>query len=208
MSTNIITIGRQPGSGGRLIAARLSEMLGYKVYDKNLLNIASRESGLSREFFEKFDEKASFSIFGSWFGIHDNVTDEIYSGSYLSNESLFQIQSSVIRKIAEKESAIFLGRCADYVLSDHPGVLSVFVTAYLPDRIKRMSEYKDINEQKAREWVVRSDKKRRSYYNYFSNKEWGHASAYNLCINTSEFGIEKATELIYKLAVDRFGLKR
>jgi cytidylate kinase len=77
MSTNIITIGREPGSGGRLIAARLSEKLGYKVYDKNLLNIASRESGLNREFFEKFDEKASFSIFGSWFGMQDNVTDEI-----------------------------------------------------------------------------------------------------------------------------------
>lgn len=207
MSTNIITIGREPGSGGRLIAARLSEKLGYKVYDKNLLNIASRESGLNREFFEKFDEKASFSIFGSWFGMQDNVTDEMYSGYYLSNETFFRIQSDVIRKIAEQESAIFLGRCADYVLNDHPGLMSVFVTAYLPDRIKRMSEYMDINENKAREWVVRSDKKRRSYYNYFSNKEWGHASSYNLCINTSELGIEKSAELIYQLAVDRFGLK-
>lgn len=207
MSTNIITIGREPGSGGRLIAARLSEKLGYKVYDKNLLNIASRESGLNREFFEKFDEKASFSIFGSWFGMQDNVTDEMYSGYYLSNETFFRIQSDVIRKIAEQESAIFLGRCADYVLNDHPGLMSVFVTACLPDRIKRMSEYMDINENKAREWVVRSDKKRRSYYNYFSNKEWGHASSYNLCINTSELGIEKSAELIYQLAVDRFGLK-
>jgi cytidylate kinase len=207
MSTNIITIGREPGSGGRLIAARLSEKLGYKVYDKNLLNIASRESGLNREFFEKFDEKASFSIFGSWFGMQDNVTDDMYSGYYLSNETFFRIQSDVIRKIAEQESAIFLGRCADYVLNDHPGLMSVFVTAYLPDRIKRMSEYMDINENKAREWVARSDKKRRSYYNYFSNKEWGHASSYNLCINTSEFGIEKSAELIYQLAVDRFGLK-
>lgn len=207
MKTNIITVGRQPGSGGRLIAARLSEMLGYQVYDKELLNMASRESGVNKEFFEKMDEKVSHSTFGGLFGLRGVSGEDYYSGYYLSNETLFQIQSDVIRRIAEEKSAIFLGRCADYVLKDHPSILSIFVSADLPDRIQRVAKYMDYSEHKAKEWIAKMDKKRKSYYDYFSNKSWGDASSYHLCLNTSVLGIESSAKLIFSFAQELFANK-
>lgn len=207
MSQFIITIGREQGSGGRLIAQELSKTMQLPVFDKNLINLASEESGVNREFFEKMDEKVGHSTFGGLFGLRNSLMDEVLSGNYLSNESLFKIQSDVIRKIAEEKSVIFLGRCADYVLKDHPQILNIFISANLNDRIKRVAEMQNIEEKKACDLIEKMDKKRKSYYNYFSNKSWGKANSYDLCINSSILGINETSKFIHQFAKKRFGIE-
>ncbi len=193
----IITIGREPGSGGKLIAEELSKLTGFPIYDKELINEASKESGVSKEFFEKMDEKVSHSTVGGLFGLRNSLMDQVFSSNYLSNESLFKIQSDVIRKIAEEKPVIFVGRCADYVLKEKDNIFNVFISAPKEDRIKRMAERGNLSEQKAKELVEKMDKRRKSYYNYYSNKCWGQANSYHLSINSSKIGIKESAKLIY-----------
>jgi cytidylate kinase len=198
-----ITIGRQLGSGGRVIGEKLASQLGISFYDKELIQIASQESGLGKEFFEKVDEKTSHSIFSGLFG----YTNDIYSNNYLSNETLFKIQSDVIRELAEQQSCIFVGRCADYVLKDNSRCLNLFITADMNDRVKRIAEIQKMPENKAKDYIEKMDKKRASYYNYFSNKVWGSAESYHLCINSSVLGIDETVTYISRFAEKRFGLE-
>lgn len=202
----IINIGRQLGSGGREIGEKLSELLKIPFYDKELLQIASQESGLGKEFFEKADEKNTHNILGSLFS--QNVwANEEYSNYYLSNETLFQIQSDVIRKLADQHSCIFIGRCADYVLKENQRCLNVFISADLNDRISRIAKLQQLSENKARELIEKTDKKRASYYNYYSNKVWGAAESYHLCINSSVLGIDETVKFILEFAEKKFGLR-
>jgi len=134
-----ITIGRQLGSGGREIGREIAVRLKISYYDKELLQIASRESGLGKEFFEEMDEKKSHSLFGGIFDLRNILAEGYYSNAFLTNETLFKIQSDVIRSLAEKQSCLFLGRCADYVLKDLPECLNFYISANLSDRIKRIS---------------------------------------------------------------------
>lgn len=200
-----INIGRQLGSGGRQIGEKLGNRLKIPFYDKELIQIASQESGLGKEFFEQADEKTSHSIIGGLFGMRSSLIDEIYSNYYLSNETLFQIQSDVIRGLAEKSSSVFIGRCADYILKDFPRCLNVFISADMNDRIKRISAIQKISENKARDFIEKMDKKRAAYYNYYSNKIWGAAQSYHLCINSSVLGIEETANLILYMAKRRLG---
>ena len=162
----IITIGRQFGSGGRVIGHKLAERLGIAYYDKELITLASKESGICGEFFEKADE-------------------------------MFQIQSDVIRKVAAEKSCILVGRCADYILRDNKDCLSVFISASLEDRIRRAMEYNDkLKASDAEEFLRKADKSRASYYNYYTDKTWGTADSYDLCINSSYLGIDKTIDYI------------
>ena len=201
----VINIGRQFGSGGRIIGEKLSALMNIPFFDKELILIASQESGLGKEFFENFDEKSSHSIFGGLFGLRGAFSDEMVPNNFLSNETLFKIQSDVIRDLAEKQSCIFVGRCADYVLKDHPHCLNLFVSADIDDRIKRIAEKENLPENKAKELIEKTDKKRASYYNYYSNKVWGAASSYHLCINSSFLGIDESVDFIKEFAEKRFG---
>lgn len=201
-----INIGRQLGSGGRQIGEKLASLLGISFYDKELIQIASQESGLGKEFFEKFDEKTSHSLFDGFFGLPSAFIDEYYSNSYLSNETLFTIQSDVIRELAEQKSCVFIGRCADYVLKDNPHCLNVFVSADMNDRIKRIAEIHNLPEKKAKDFIEKTDKRRSGYYNYFSDKVWGAAESYHLCINSSVLGIDETVIFIRQFAEKRFGL--
>ena len=201
----VINIGRQLGSGGHEIGEKLAAQLNIAFYDKELINITSCESGLGKEFFENMDEKTSHSIFGGLFGFRGSMVDEVYSGYYLSNESLFQIQSDIIRKLANQKSALFVGRCADYVLKDHPRCLNIFISANINDRINRIVNIQQINEKKAKEYIEKMDKKRAAYYNYFSNKEWGTAGSYHMCINSSVLGIDTTVDFIREFAEKKFG---
>ncbi|NLF42093.1 MAG: cytidylate kinase-like family protein, partial [Bacteroidales bacterium] len=161
MNDNIVlTIGRQNGSGGRQIGEALAIKLGFSFYDKELIHEASKQSGLNKEFFEHIDEKASYSLFGGIFGTHSPMMEDVYSGYYLSNESLFTIQSNAIRNLAEQKSCVFVGRCADYVLKDYPKCLNVFISGDIEDRIKRISDHYQIPLQKAKETIEKMDKKR------------------------------------------------
>jgi len=202
----VITIGRQLGSGGREAGLKLAGLLGISFYDKELIRIASKESGLNERFFEKADEKKRFSLFWGLFGMHSPQTQEIYSGYYLSDETLFKIQSDVIRKLADNKSCLFVGRCADYILKEHPRRLSIFLNADIGDRIKRVMEIHNIPEAKAKFLVENTDKQRSSYYNYFSGKSWGEAESYHLCVNTSVLGIADTINFIRQFAVKRFNL--
>lgn len=199
-----INIGRQIGSGGLEIGQKLAKKLNITYYDRELIQIASEESGLGKEFFERNDEQDSHSIFGGMFGMRSSLMDQIYTGYFLSNENLFQIQSEIIRKIAEKESCIFVGRCADYVLKDFECNLNVFISADMDDRIKRVAEMYQLSEEKAEAFIEKMDKKRASYYNYFSNKTWGDAASYHICLNSSFLGTDGIADLIESIVKSKF----
>ncbi|MDR2121994.1 MAG: cytidylate kinase-like family protein, partial [Flavobacteriaceae bacterium] len=172
-----ITIGRHLGSGGREIGKKLANSLGISYYDKEIINLASKESGLGKEFFKRADEKIRFSFFDNFLGMQ-------FSKNYLGNETLFEIQSNIIRELAEKHSALFVGRCADYILRDCPNRLDIFVTANKEDCIKRTAQRKKISYEEAEELNFKTDKKRREYYNFYTNRAWGRARSYHLCINS------------------------
>lgn len=192
----IITIGRQFGSGGRIIGKRLAEQLGIAYYDKELINLASRESGICGEFFERADEKNSGNLLKALamgFSMNNGI---LQNNDYLSNESLFLIQSDVIRKLASGTSCILVGRCADYILREYPDCRSVFISASMDDRIWRVMEYSRVDEKEAGELIRKADKSRASYYNYYTDKVWGAAESYDLCINSSVYGIDRTVEFI------------
>lgn len=201
----IINIGRQYGSGGRLIGERLAKELGFSYYDKELINIASKESGLGKEFFEQADEKKSYSLFGGLLGFRTNLISDDFSYNYLSSETLFKIQSDIIRELADKQNCVFVGRCADYILRENPNCINVFITADLQDRKKRILErMPELPEEKAEDMLEKTDKKRSSYYNYYTGKTWGMAESYDLCINSSLLSIDKTVEYIGRFAKEKF----
>lgn len=202
----VITIGRQLGSGGREIGQKLSERLGIAFYDKELIRLASKQSGLKEEFFERVDEQKHFSLFPGILGLRTSLTDDFFSNYYLSNESLFRIQSEVMKNLAVLGPCIFVGRCADYVMKDEKECLNLFISSDLNDRIMRIAASHNITEGKAKELIERTDKGRSSYYNYFSGKTWGAAESYHLCVNSSLLGIDETVSLIGRVAELRFGL--
>ncbi len=202
----IITIGRQFSSGGHQIGRLLAEQLGIAFYDKELIRIASQQSGLKEEFFEQVDEKKRFSLFGGLLGSRGIAAEEYYSNFYLSNENLFRIQAEVIREIAGRDSALFVGRCADYILQNHPRTFNIFICADLEERIRRVAERHRLTAGKAEELVAKTDKQRAAYYNYFTSKNWGAVTSYHLCINSSFLGIEDTVGLIRQLIEKKFSL--
>jgi len=192
----VINVGRQLGSGGRQIGEKLASQFGISFYDKELINLASKESGLGKEFFENADEKKSHSLIGGLLGLRTNISNEVYVNNYLSNETFFKIQSDIIRELAAEKSCVFVGRCADYILRDHPRCINVFITADADDRVKRVARDQQLTVEKAQEVIEKTDKKRSEYYNYFSNKTWGVAGSYHLCINSSVLGIDETVAFI------------
>ena len=195
----IINIGRQFGSGGKRVAEALSRKLGIPAYDSELLSAAAEQSGYSKDFFKKRDERKSVFTLSNIFS-----TTNRYSGgeSYLNDNALFKIQSDVIREIAGKGPAIFVGRASDYVLRDFE-CLDVFITAPLEQRIKDVSEREGMSEEQARSHIAKQDKERESYYNYLTFSHWGVASNYDLCIDSSLLGIDGTAEFIIEFAKRR-----
>lgn len=205
----VINIGRQLGSGGKEIGEKLAQRLGISFYDKELINLASKESGLCEEFFEKADEKPSQTIIGGFFGNRFSLfTDNTMPyPNYLSNDTLFKIQSDVIRKLAAEKSCLFVGRCADYILRDNPRTVNVFIAASAEERIKRLMLNNNITEEEAKDRIYRTDKKRAEYYNYYSYKTWGAAATYHLCIDSSILGIEETIFFIEEFARKKLSLE-
>ncbi len=196
MKKIIINIGRQLGSGGRSIANILAHHYAITAYDRNLIELAAKESGLSQEFFENADEKKRHGFFHSIFS-NRSVANALGSNdSYLSNDALFKVQSDIIRDLAERESCIFIGRCADYILRDTPHCINLFFTADLDDRIARMASEQGITTEQAAELIEKTDRRRAAYYNYYSGKTWGAAESYDLCVNTSHLGHEGTAQLL------------
>ena len=202
----IITIGRQFGSGGREIGKILSEMLNLKYYDKELILEASKASGLCAEHFERADEKAPNRFFNALSkGWLSGASGMPTSGGW-SDEMVFKFQADVIREIAERESAVIVGRCADYILRDHPRCVNVFVVADKEDRIRRICEADSCDRSAAEKKIENGDRQRAEYYNFYSTGRWGAADTYHLCINSSTMGIEATAEFIKNFIRKKLGL--
>ncbi len=197
MKRFVISIGRQLGSGGKDIAEKLGEMLGVSVYDKRLLEVAAQESGMDTSAFENADEQESDSFLSNIVALRHAVAGYFGQDSYMHSDRLFELQSEAMRSIAQRESCITIGRCSEYVLRDHPCLISIFITADQNDRIARIMQKDHLNEEQAKEKMEQGDKRRRSYHDYYATSEWGNAAGYHLCINSSILGIEGTTQLIY-----------
>ena len=189
----VINIGRQFGCGGLEVARVLGQKLGIPVYDNELITKAAQESGFSAALFKESDETRTSFSFRNWFGVNS-------SNDYTSQGGLFKIQSDTIKSIAEQGSAIIVGRCADYILRGNKNTLSVFLTASEESRIERISRREGISKEKAEEMLKKKDKERADYYNYYTFGNWGVASTYDLCLDSSKIGIEGTADLIIDFA--------
>lgn len=191
MEKAIINVGRQFGSGGRLVALEIGKRLGIKVYDNELITKAAEESGFSKDLFLKSDERRSLFTVSSFFASgHYGMTE-----NYINDNELFRIQSAAIRQLAEEGPAIFIGRCSDYILRDKK-CLDVFITAPRENRIKRVATRLGISPTEAESLMNRKDRTRETYYNYFTFGNWGVASNYDLCVDSSILGIEETAAFI------------
>ena len=189
----IITIGREYGSGGREIGRRLASKLGIKFYDKELIELASQESGMSQDAFQKVDEIASGSL------LYSIVTGAYSLGTVVDlplNDKLFILEANIIRKIADTQDCVIVGRCADYILRDDPNCISVFIHGPLTDRVKYAITHYNLAEEKSECKIVKIDKKRATYYNYYTGNKWGNVQNYDLAINSSLLGIDGTVEII------------
>ncbi len=201
----IINIGRQLGSGGHDIGRMLALDFQAKYYDRELLNLAAKESGLSEKIFEQNDEKKGF-----FRGLLNLGSPHVSSGrvynSGVSQESLFLFQSEAIKKAANEGSCVFVGRCADYVLRNLPNTVSVFVTASMDYRVHQIMNKRHLDEDAARKFIEQGESERATYYNYYTGKKWGAAESYDLCIDSSVLGLVETEKIIAQFIKKKFGV--
>ena len=201
----IINVGRQLGSGGHDIGRMLALDFGAKYYDRELLNLAAKESGFSEKFFEQHDEKRGFLK-----GLFNVQTSHFSGGSMyktnFSQESLFQFQSDAIIKAAKEGSCVFVGRCADYVLRDFPNVVNVFITASMEYRVKQIMYKQHLDDAAAKAFIEKRESERAEYYNYYTGKKWGYAASYDLSIDSSVLGIMETEKIIASFIRKKFRL--
>lgn len=193
----VITIARQYGSGGHEVGEKLAQKLGIPYYDKALIAMAAKQSGLSEEVFEHADEKATSSL------LYSMVVGGYGFGSRIPglnempiNDKLFLIQSDIIKKAAEEGPCVIVGRCADYILREFPNTLNVFIHADKASRVQRIVAKGLCEEKKAPDFVSKKDKQRANYYNFYSNNRWDDLNNYDFTLDTSKFTIEEAVELV------------
>jgi cytidylate kinase len=201
----IINVGRQVGAGGQEIGRMLAQEFNAKFYDRELLNLAAKESGFSEKFFKQNDEKKGF-IRGLFNVQSPHLTGSSMYGSNFSQESLFQFQSDAIRKAAAEDSCVFLGRCADYILRDFENVVNIFITASMDFRVEIVSKVKELDADHARKLIEQVESRRAQYYNYYTGKKWGAAESYDFCIDASILGLEETEKIIATYIRKRFEL--
>lgn len=194
----IITIGRQFGSCGSDVGKALGEALGIKCYDKEILYEAAKNSGMCEEIAEQYDEVGGQSFLYS-------LATTGYFGNTMNyepiNAKLYSAQFQLIRSIAQEESAIFIGRCADYVLEEEENLTRIYIMADFEDRVSNIVKSYNINEKEAIKLIQKRDKQRATYYNFYTSKKWSDVTNYDLCINVSKVGIDGAVDIIKKYLV-------
>ena len=199
----VITIGRQFGSAGREIGEKVAEYFGIKCFDKDLLTRAAQESGFCEEMIKNHDERPTNSFLY-------NLVMDTYSFGYNNSSfvdmpishKVFLAQFDTIKKIADEGPCVIVGRCADYALADRSNVVDLFIYSDEASKIKRIMERYDLSEAKAKDMIVKKDKQRQSYYNYYSSKKWGRADSYDLCINSGVLGVVGTVNLIVQYVED------
>lgn len=192
----IIAIGREKGSGGQYIGELLAERLDIKCYDREIINETAKVSGFAKEFIEQYEEKKPSSFLYSLAMGTSEYNQPL-------QQQLYSAQAKVIREIAEKESCIFIGRCADYVLKDFPELTSVFISADRKDCVCRIMKTSSVSREEAELMIRRTNKSRAEYYNHFTDKKWGLSRNYDLSVNSSALTIDGTVNLI----VDYINLK-
>lgn len=192
----IITIGRQYGSGGREIGKKLAEKLGIPYFDKELLARVAQESGFCEEMIRNHDERPTNSFLY-------NVVMDTYSFGYNTSfvdmpisQKVFLAQFDTVKKIASEGACVIVGRCADYALSEYPNSLNLFIYGKAEAKAQRISERHNVSLAEAKDMCIKKDKQRQSYYNYYSNKKWGRADSYDLCIDSGKLGIDGTVDFI------------
>lgn len=201
MRNIVITIARQYGSGGKTIGAMLAHELGINCYSREILRMASEDSGINERLFGMSDEKVRHA---PWFRLlsrpYDGELLTPENKEFTSDDNLFNYQAKIIKDLAAKESCVIVGRCADYALADFPNVVNVYLYADLQSRIARIARRHDVTDAKAKDLIQKTDKSRASYYNYYTNKKWGEATGYDLCLNTASLGIDGTIHMIREFA--------
>ncbi len=199
----IITIGRQFGSAGREIGEKVAAHFGIPCFDKELLSRAAKESGFCEEMIQNHDERPTNSFLY-------NLVMDTYSFGYNASSfvdmpishKVFLAQFDTIKKIADEGPCVIVGRCADYALADYSNCIHLFIYGNEDVKIKRIMEKYELNAGKAKDMMVKKDKQRQSYYNYYSSKKWGRADSYDLCINSSILGVDGTVNLIIQYIED------
>ena len=198
----VITIGRELGSGGKNIGEIVAKNLNIPIYDSRLIDMAAKESGFNPELFKDVDEKSDKGLASAMLrgDISPFGTLSSYYSNSMSNTSLFQMQTDIIIQKAETENCIIVGRCADYILRDHPRHIRIFIRANYEDRVKFVSEHDGVSPSKARQIIDKTDNQRSEYHDFYSETNWGDSRAYDLCINSSLLGLEGTAEFLLSFA--------
>ena len=205
MEKVIITIARQYGSGGKTIGQMLANDLGIPFYSREILRLASDDSGIREELFNQADEKLrSNPLFGASKKVYTGGLISPESDDFVSSENLFNYQAKVINELAEKGSCVIVGRCADFVLKDRADVVSVFVHAPADYCMERAMERNDMSRKEMEKFIAKTDKYRGDFYHYYTGNVWNDARNYDLCLNSSKLGFEKCVEEIKAYIKVRF----
>lgn len=191
----IITIAREMGSGGRTIGKMLSEDLGIKYYDKDLIKLASEDSGINERFFGLVDEKLKGSFLRKG-GVYKGELISPDHRDFTSDQNLFNFQAKIIKQLADKEPAVIVGRCADFILSDKRDVVKVFVYSNMETAVKNVVDMYGVSEKEAQKIIERTDKERNEYYRHYTGRDWTNAKNYNICLDTSNMDYTKCIEII------------
>ena len=204
MANRVITIARSYGSGGRKMGKLLAKELGYEYYDREILRIASDDSGISEELFRQMDEHKRLPLF--------RIAREMYTGEvippdsddFISNENLFRYQAKIIRELAATRNCVIVGRCANFILRGRENVMNVFVTAPVVDCVRRVMRMDGLDLEEAEKKIKKIDKRRADYYKYFTGRQWHDAALYDLCLNTGHMSEKKCVELVRAYMDARF----
>ena len=206
MERVVVTIARQYGSGGKTIGKMLAEDLGIKAYSREILKIASEESGISETLFNKADEKLkTTSLFGIVKREYKGELLPPESEGFVSDQNLFNYQAKIIQDLAENESCVIVGRCADYILKDRPNVVSVFIHASPEYCIRQSIERGAYTGKDVEKFIQKTDKYRGDFYHYYTGRVWNDARNYDLCLNSEKLGFEGCVEAIKAYIQVRFG---
>lgn len=206
MDRIIITIARQYGSGGKTIGRMLADSLGIKCYNREILRLASDDSGIREELFNQADERLrSNPLFSSSSRIYRGGLITPDKEGFVSPDNLFNYQAKVIKELAAKESCVIIGRCADFVLKDYPNVMTVFVHAPREYCIERGLERNSMDKREMEKYIAKTDKYRGDFYHYYTGRTWNDARNYDLCLDSSKLGFEKCVDAIKAYAKVRFG---
>ncbi len=201
----VIAIGRQYGSGGREIGEILSDMMGIPFFDRELVAIAAEKSGVSKDVYSHIDETATNSLlYALSTGAYTLSSHFTTVNDLPLNDKLYIIQTNLIKDIVKDNgSCVIVGRCADYILKDDPRCVSVFIHAPLKARVQRIMEKEGLSAVAAESRIIKTDKKRANYYNFYTNREWGDINNYELCINSAVLGKQKTAEMILEYVKKR-----